>query len=127
MAYSMSCGPQSIFPFSLRPVKHYLFIMWHSSQFEFETPDKKFSWLTAFNHVGTTERFTDLDKFNLVKFSYGGLVLGSGQFLQCPQLPQGMTLASKVVKSDSKIIISLCLSKYVTHSVSIKSYVYVRA
>ena len=42
-------------------------------------------------------------KLNLVKLGYGGSVLGSSQFL----LPQKMTLASKVVKSDSKIIISL--------------------
>ena len=60
----------------------------------------------------------DLDKLNLVTFGYGGLVLGSCQFLLLPQLPQKMILNSKVVKKDSKIIISLCWSKSVTHFVS---------
>ena len=45
---------------------------------------------------------------NLVKLGYGGLVLGSSQFLLLPKLPQKMMIASKVVKSDSKIIILLC-------------------
>jgi hypothetical protein len=38
------------------------------------------------------------------KFAYGGSILSSSQFLQ---LPQKMELASKVVKVDSKIIVSL--------------------
>ena len=54
------------------------------------------------------ERFTDLDKLNLVKIYNGSKVLGSSQFLILPQLPQKTTLASKVVEIDSKIIISLC-------------------
>ena len=33
----------------------------------------------------------------------GGSALGSSQFLLLPQLPQKMTLASKLVKIDSKI------------------------
>jgi hypothetical protein len=37
----------------------------------------------------------------------GGLVLGLSQFLILPQLPNKMMLDSKVVKMDSKIIISL--------------------
>ena len=32
-----------------------------------------------------TERFTDMDKLNLVKFAYGGLVLGLCHFLLLPQ------------------------------------------
>ncbi len=37
----------------------------------------------------------------------GGSILSSSQFLILPQLPQKIKLASKVVKVDSKIIISL--------------------
>ncbi len=46
-------------------------------------------------------------QFRQAKFAYGGLILSSSQFLQLPQLPQKMELASKVVKVDSKIIVSL--------------------
>ena len=56
----------------------------------------------------------NLDKLNLLKLANGGLVLGSSQFLLLPQLPLKMILASKVVKSDSKIIILVHKSKYVT-------------
>jgi len=41
----------------------------------------------------------DLDKLNLVRL---GLVLGSSQFLELPQLPQKMMLTSKVAKRDLK-------------------------
>ncbi len=41
------------------------------------------------------------------KFIYGGLVLGSSQFSQLPQLPQKTTLNLKVIQFDSKIIILL--------------------
>ena len=44
------------------------------------------------------------------KLGYGGSVLGSSQFSIFP-------VASKVVKSDSKIIISIRKSKSLTHSV----------
>ena len=47
-----------------------------------------------------TERFIYLDKLILVKFAYGGLVLGSSKLLLLPRLPQKMMLASKVVKRD---------------------------
>ena len=56
----------------------------------------------------------DLDKLNLIKLGYSCLVLGSSQFLIMPQLPQKMMHASKVVKNDLKIIISLSSSKSVT-------------
>ena len=47
---------------------------------------------------------------------YGGLFLGSRQFLLQPQqLPQKRMLPSKVVKSGSKIIISFCQYKSMTH------------
>jgi hypothetical protein len=46
-------------------------------------------------------------QFREAKFAYGGSILSSSQFLLLPQLPQKMELASKVVKVDSKIIVSL--------------------
>ena len=46
-------------------------------------------------------------RFGQAKICNGGLALGSSEFLLLPQLPQKMTLASKVVKNDSKIVISL--------------------
>jgi hypothetical protein len=46
-------------------------------------------------------------QFRQAKFAYGGSILSSSQFLLMPQLPQKMELASKVVKVDSKIIVSL--------------------
>ena len=52
-------------------------------------------------------RFKDFDKLNLVKIHNGGKVLGSSQFLPLPQLHQKTMLASKVVKNNSKIVISL--------------------
>ncbi len=45
--------------------------------------------------------------FRQAKSANGGLILSSSQFLILSQLPQKMKLASKVVKVDSKIIISL--------------------
>jgi hypothetical protein len=39
----------------------------------------------------------------LVKFVYGGLELGSNQFLLHPPAALNIWLASKVVKSDSKV------------------------
>jgi len=56
-------------------------------------------------------------RFGQAKIAHGGLALGSSQFLLLPQLPQKMTIASKVVKIDSEIIITLHKSKSVTHSV----------
>jgi len=43
--------------------------------------------------------------FGQAKFSNGGLVIGSSQFSQLPQLPQKTTLNLKVVNFDLKIII----------------------
>ena len=60
------------------------------------------------NNILTTVRIMDFEKLNLVKLHYSGLVLSLSQFLPLPLLPQKMMLDSNVVKSDSKIIISLC-------------------
>jgi hypothetical protein len=45
--------------------------------------------------------------FSKAKFANGGSILSSSQFSILPQLAQKMKLTSKVVKVDSKIIISL--------------------
>ena len=44
-----------------------------------------------------TECVMDLEKLNLVKLGYGGLGLGSSQFLLLPQMPQKMMLASNLL------------------------------
>jgi hypothetical protein len=58
-------------------------------------------------------------RFGQAKFLWGGFVLGSSQFSLMPQLPQKITLNFKVPKMDSKIIISLFESKFVTHTLYI--------
>jgi hypothetical protein len=45
--------------------------------------------------------------FSKAKSANGGSILSSSQFLILPQLSQKIKLASKVVKVDSKIVISL--------------------
>jgi hypothetical protein len=45
--------------------------------------------------------------FRQAKSANGGSILSSSQFLILPQLPQRMDLTSKVIKVDSKIIVSL--------------------
>jgi len=66
--------------------------------------------------------------FGQAKLPEGVSVLGSSQFSILPQLPPNILLDSKMVKIDSKIIISLRKSKSVKNSVShrefeIKSFV----
>jgi hypothetical protein len=41
------------------------------------------------------------------KFAFGGSILSSSHFLLLPWLLQKMKLASKVIKIDSKIILSI--------------------
>ena len=60
-----------------------------------------------------TESVTDLDKLNLVKLAYGEKVLCSSQYLLLSHLPKRKMLASKVAKSESKIIFSLLWYKSV--------------
>jgi hypothetical protein len=50
----------------------------------------------------------ELHRFGQAKLGYGGLVFGLSQLTQLPHLAQKMTLASKAVKSNSKILILLC-------------------
>jgi len=45
--------------------------------------------------------------FGQAKFAYGGSILGLSQFTLVPQVPLKMVLDLKMVKNDSKIIISL--------------------
>jgi hypothetical protein len=57
-----------------------------------------------------TVSFRDLQcvqGFSRAKSANSGSILSSSQFLILPQLPQKIKLTSKVVKIDSKIIISL--------------------
>ncbi len=54
--------------------------------------------------------------FRQAKSDNGGLILSLSQFLILPQLPQKMKLASKVVKVDSKIIISLSIPLFLCPS-----------
>jgi hypothetical protein len=46
-------------------------------------------------------------EFSKAKSANGGSILSLSQFLILPQLPQKIKLASKAVKVDPKIIISL--------------------
>ncbi len=46
-------------------------------------------------------------RFRQVKFAYGGLILSSSQFLLRSQLHQKMKLASKVVRIDPNVVVSL--------------------
>jgi len=58
----------------------------------------------------------DWDRHSLVKLCNAGFDF---RLEPIAQLPQKMTLASKMVKNDSKKIISLSHSKSVTNSVSV--------
>jgi hypothetical protein len=54
-----------------------------------------------------SQSYSVFHRFKKAKFAYGGSILSSSQFSILPQLPQKMKLASKVVKIDPKIIVSL--------------------
>ncbi len=60
-------------------------------------------------HTGKTWhlKYSVFQGFRQAKSANGGSILSSNQFLILPQLHQKMMLTSKVVKVDSKIIISL--------------------
>ncbi len=80
--------------------------------------DLRLNWL---NKTYLTKKFISnllvFYGFGQAKFPVGGLVLGSSQFSILPQLPAKIMLDWKVVKIDPKIIVTLCLSKSVAHSV----------
>ena len=59
---------------------------------------------TYFLNESVSEIFASL--IDLVKFGYGGWVVGLSLLLLLPELPQKMMLASKMVKRDS-----LCSNK----------------
>jgi hypothetical protein len=63
------------------------------------------------------ENYSVFHRFRQAKFASGGSNLSSSQFLLQPQPPLNMMLIIKVVKIDSKIIISLPWSKSVKHTV----------
>jgi hypothetical protein len=48
--------------------------------------------------------YSVIHQFRQAKFAYGGSILSSCNFLLLPQPPLKITLATKVVKIDSKII-----------------------
>ena len=62
-----------------------------------------------------TEEVRDLDKLDLFKFGYGGLVIANFQY--CPSCPKN----DGRFKSAKKIIISQCLSKSATNSACSKN------
>ena len=70
------------------------------------------------NNVSCSYRVCQGFWTNLIWLNLFGLVLGLSQFSIPPQLPRKINFASKVVKSGSKTIISICQSKSVTHSVA---------
>jgi len=59
------------------------------------------------NKVPWSVENSNLSLTEQAKLAYGGSVLGSSQFTLLPQLPLKTTLDLKVVKTDSKVIISL--------------------
>jgi len=68
-----------------------------------------------------------IGKLHLVKFVFSVIFLGSSWNLTLlSEVPQKVTLDSKVVKIDSKIIISIRWPKSVTHSVECYRQCYIR-
>ncbi len=53
------------------------------------------------------QSYSVFHRFRHAKFANGGSILSSSQFSILPKLPQKMKFATKVVKIDPKIIISL--------------------
>jgi len=90
-----------------------------NDRFNFESDERKkrrkiipnmSQWVTLTRFttvVFNLNSYSVFQGFSKAKSANGGLILSSSQFLILPQLPQKIKLASKVVKVDSKIIISL--------------------
>ena len=68
----------------------------------FNLINERFAFFCAVPENEYTVCIKDLGKLNLVKFPYGGKVLGSSRFSVLPPLPLEIALALKVVKSNSK-------------------------
>ena len=109
-AVSSTSFHKSKFPF-LQHVRHLRYVR-HVRHFRFLICSFHHADTHTHPHADTKERYTvrikDLDNLNLLKIRSGDKVLGSSQFLLLSQLPQKTMLASKVVKNNSKIVISLC-------------------
>ncbi len=71
------------------------------------TSCSKFWWVANRWLRNSAELYSVFHRFRQAKFAYSGSIFNLSQFLPLSQLPQKMELASKVVKVDSKIIISL--------------------
>jgi hypothetical protein len=56
---------------------------------------------------GFDKSYRVFHRFRQGKFAYGGSILSLSQFLLLSRVPQDMEVALKVVKIDSKIVISL--------------------
>jgi hypothetical protein len=67
--------------------------------------DRRFNLLLS--RPEFSQNYSVFQGFSKAKSANGGSILSLSQFLILLQLPQKMELASKVVKVDSKIIISL--------------------
>ncbi len=53
----------------------------------------------AYKVIKNNKQITDLDKLDMVKLDYGSLVSGLSQFLIMTNVPQSMTVVSKVAKN----------------------------
>ena len=76
-------------------------------------------YITFFNKLNqiSQSNYRAFHGLGQAEFACGGLVLGLNQFTLLPQLAPKMMLNLNVVKIDTKIIILICKSKSVTHSV----------
>jgi hypothetical protein len=64
-------------------------------------------------HMSRCVLYSVFHRFRQANFANGGLILSLSHFLILPRLPQKLSSLQKVVKIDSKIIISLPRSKSV--------------
>jgi len=78
---------------------HFLLLLLYNTGFGASNPKKVATHLLRNTGI---ERFTYLDKLDLVKFAYGGLVLGLSLFLLLPTLPKNLGLLQKWSEQTQK-------------------------
>jgi hypothetical protein len=88
---------------SVTPVPIYFLIFFHQQKQQIFFSHKEILLSLSLS----LESYSVFQGFSKAKFANGGSILSSSQFSILPQIAQKMTLASKVVKIDSKIIILL--------------------